>query len=149
MASRKQRIIGRREKADFPEIGLGTLNAKIDSGAFTAAIHCCKIEINSEKLLDVVFLDPSHKKYTGEVFTFQKYRERSIRSSNGVSERRYTIETTVRFGEELLPIELSLTFRGDMRFAVLIGRRFLSENRFLIDARKKNYFKHNKIAEIV
>ncbi len=35
--------IGRVDKVDFPELGLVNIEVKIDSGAYTSAIHCEKI----------------------------------------------------------------------------------------------------------
>lgn len=33
-------IIGRIDKADFPELNLQNINLKVDTGAYTSTIHC-------------------------------------------------------------------------------------------------------------
>lgn len=35
-----KKIIGRTDLIDFPELDLWNIGAKIDSGAYTSAIHC-------------------------------------------------------------------------------------------------------------
>lgn len=132
-------IIGRSDKADFPQLELVKLNVKIDSGAYTSAIHCCKIGENPNRILEVIFLDDQYPKYTGKVFQFRKFKTKVVRSSNGVSEERYIINTKIKVAKELYDINLSLTFRGDMRFPILIGRKFLSRNHFVVNPRLKNH----------
>jgi len=47
---RKLRTIGRIDKADFPELNLQNIEVKIDTGAYTSAIHCDYIEENPPKI---------------------------------------------------------------------------------------------------
>jgi ribosomal protein S6--L-glutamate ligase len=44
-------------------------------------------------------------------------------SSNGESELRYVIESTLRIGEAEVPIEITLTDRTNMAYRMLIGRQ--------------------------
>jgi hypothetical protein len=44
-------IIGRRDMIDFPELGLEDIEAKIDTGAYTSAIHCSQIKVVTRKAL--------------------------------------------------------------------------------------------------
>lgn len=131
-------IIGRSDKADFPEFDLKRINVKVDSGAYTSAIHCCKISLSKTGELEVIFLDEKDPNYTGKVHKFTDYIKKSVRSSNGIVEERFIIATKIRFHEHLYDINLSVTFRGDMRFPVLLGRRFLTRNHFLINPRLKD-----------
>ena len=139
----KNNTIGRSDKADFPEFDLKELNIKIDSGAYTSAIHCCKIETNHDGLIEVIFLDENDPKFSGEAHLFKEFEQKQVRSSNGETEDRFVITTKIKLGENLYPIEMSLTFRGDMSFPVLVGRRFLSKNRFVVNPRLKNHI-HKK-----
>jgi hypothetical protein len=132
-------VIGRSDKADFPEFHLQNINVKVDSGAYTSAIHCCRISLVSEKRLEVIFLDDEDPKYTGKIHLFEKFIKKSVRSSNGVTEDRFIISTRINFHQQTFNINLSLTFRGDMRFPVLIGRRFLSKNNFIVNTRLKDF----------
>lgn len=38
-------VIGRKELVDFPSLKLFNINAKIDTGAFTSAIHCKELKV--------------------------------------------------------------------------------------------------------
>lgn len=143
-------IIGRIDKADFPKLNLKRIRVKIDTGAYTSAIHCCKIEETESKKLKVVFLDPDDPKYTGKAYFFKNYSKKTIKSSNGSSEERFVIATKIRFHWRLYTAEFSLTFRGDMRYPVLIGRKFLAEHHFIVNPQLRNYLhqmqKTNKLS---
>lgn len=132
-------IIGRIDKADFPKINLQRIRVKIDTGAYTSAIHCWKIEETSERTLKVIFLDPDDRKYTGKTHIFKKYAKKKVKSSNGESADRFIISTQIRFHRRLYAAEFSLTFRGDMRYPVLIGRKFLTEHHFIVNPQLRNY----------
>ncbi len=132
-------VIGRADKADFPRLNLKRIRVKIDTGAYTSTIHCCKIEETDTKKLKVIFLDPNDPKYTGKVHFFKKYSKKTVKSSNGSSEDRFIISTKIRFHWRLYTAEFSLTFRGDMRYPVLIGRKFLSEHHFIVNPQLRNH----------
>ena len=132
---KKKITIGRKDKASFPELGLKNLDIKMDSGAFTSAIHCHKIEKKVKEgkdLLVFIPLDPSHPQYKGQEFATENYREKHIKNSFGSSEKRFVIETDILLFGKKYAIELSLSKREEMKFPILIGRRFLM-GKFIID----------------
>jgi len=138
------KIIGRKERAAFPEFKLRDIVVKIDSGAYTSSIHCDQIILENNKTVSCVFLDPAMKGYTGEVLTFDVVKEVIVRSSNGSGEKRCMIRSTIELDGEVYPIYLTLTNRNDMRYPVLLGRRFLSK-RFLIDVSKSGGGKRREV----
>lgn len=131
-----KRLIGRHDRADFPELGLRDIRVKVDTGAYTSAIHCHHIREYVDKegcpTLSFVLLDPSHPEYDAHTYTSQKFRQKTVRSSNGGREVRYLIKTKIRLFERDYPVELSLSERGEMRYPVLLGRRLL-RGRFIVD----------------
>ena len=130
------KIIGRIDKASFPELFIDQVDVKIDTGAFTSSIHSHEIKkVNG--IIEFKILDPSHPEYNDQVFKASNFSEKKIKSSNGSSEVRYIIKTVIIFFGEDYPIELSLTNRGDMKFPVLLGRKFLN-NRFVVDSSKED-----------
>lgn len=130
------KIIGRKERAGFPEIDLPNVTVKIDSGAYTSSIHCSEIIREDNNRVSCVFLDPGTKGYTGKMFTFDVVKEVIVKSSNGTGEKRCMIRTKIDVLGDNYVIYLTLTNRNDMRYPVLIGRRFLS-GKFLIDVSKR------------
>ena len=117
-------------------LGFNELIVKIDTGAYTSSIHCSEILHEDSNHVSCVFLDKDHSQYTGEAHQFEVVKEIEVKSSNGISERRPMIKTTIEiFGEEE-EILLTLTNRGDMKFPILLGRRFLHK-KYIVDVSKK------------
>ncbi|GAA4116633.1 hypothetical protein GCM10022393_17380 [Aquimarina addita] len=127
----QKKIIGRTDKVDFPLFELKDIDVKVDTGAYTSSIHCKEIKEVGE-LLECRFLDPTHPEYNGKKFTFKNYDITAVKSSNGKVEIRYAIKTKITLFNKTNPITLTLSSRDDMRFPVLIGRKFLS-GKFLVD----------------
>jgi hypothetical protein len=136
----KKIVIGRQDIADFPDLNLVEIPIKIDSGAYTSSFHCHNIvefEDKGVKKIKCNFLDPEHEQYHEKEFIFDNYKIRRVKSSNGITEERYSVVTRIEIFNQTLPIELTLTERGSMRFHVLIGRKFLSK-KFIIDTALTN-----------
>jgi len=129
--SRKKNLIGRREQVDFPDLGVFNITAKIDTGAYTSALHCHDIREENGVLYFKV-LDPGHPEHGSTVHHTLSYTQKDIKNSFGENERRYIIVTRLKMGKRTLRLTLSLTNRGTMRYPVLIGRRFL-KNRYIVD----------------
>ena len=126
-------ILGAFENVSFPEFSISGIRAKIDTGAFTGALHCTKIaEEDGGKVLRFSPFDQPELEITKEDFVV-----RHVRSSNGKREKRYFITTEIVIAGETYPIILSLANRSEMKVPVLIGRRFLRKNQFLVDVTKR------------
>jgi hypothetical protein len=136
----KKITIGRYDKIDLPEMNLLDIDAKIDTGADGSAIHCHHIEIvkkKGKKLLHFILLDPSHPHYDNQSFYFEDYKQRSIKNSFGDSEKRFVIKTPiVIFGKER-HTEFSLSYRNNLSFPILLGRKFLYRS-FVVDVARFN-----------
>jgi hypothetical protein len=126
-----KKIIGRVDKVDFPKLNLFNIAVKIDSGAYTSAIHCSKI-IEKDNILICCFDHGEHQKIECEEIRFENYTYTDVKSSNGFKENRYKIKSEVIFFGKAYKINLTLSTRDDMKFPVLIGRQFLSK-KFIID----------------
>lgn len=130
MDTQKQ-IIGRKDKADFPILEIKEIDIKVDTGAYTSSIHCEDMEEIGDTLR-CSFLDATHPEYNGKKFSFSNYDITAVRSSNGKVEVRYSIRTKIILFDKTYPITLTLTSREDMRFPILLGRKFLN-GKFLVD----------------
>ena len=131
-----QKVLGRYDRVDLPELGLKNIHAKVDTGAYTSSLHCHQVKVIDGKL-QFVLLDEEHPEFTGMKFIFSDFRIRDIRNSFGEVETRYVITTSVTIFNEVITTQFSLSNRGSLKFPILLGRKIL-RNRFLIDVRKKN-----------
>lgn len=135
-----KKVIGRIDKIDFPEFELNQIDAKVDTGAYTSAIHAHKIEeitINGENFINFTLLDPEHVLYNEKEFQTKNYSKKTIKSSNGTSEERFVIKTNVIIFNETFSIDLTLSERSDMKYPILLGRKFLT-HKFIVDTSTKN-----------
>ncbi len=140
-------IIGRREIISLPEFGLKNIEAKIDTGAYTTALHCSKItlgQVNNKPVLDVVILDSSYEAFKERKFSFTEFYEKEIKNSFGESEKRFFIKGVIKIGKRRIKTSISLTDRGKMRYPVLIGRKLLM-NKFIVDVAKLNLHEVKKL----
>ena len=127
----KKIIIGRTDKADFPKLKFEGIDIKIDTGAYTSSIHCKDIE-EVDGSLCAIFLDESHPQFHGQRIEFSDYTITTVRSSNGALDQRYEVQSNIRLFSKLYKISLTLNNREDMRYPVLLGRKFLSK-KFIVD----------------
>ena len=134
-------MVGRRELVDFPALELYEIEAKIDTGAYTSALHCSNIHEETtpdgRRVVCFELLDPSHPAYNHKRFEFENFALRDIKNSFGDVQERYVIRTQIRLYEEVHETEFSLSDRSDMKYPVLLGRALL-RRRYIVDVAKKH-----------
>lgn len=137
----KKKVIGRRELIDFPALELFEVEAKIDTGAFTSAIHCTHIReatlSDGTPVIRFDLLDLSHPQYHHKLFEFTEFTQRDIKNSFGDVQERYVIRTQIQLFDKIIEADFSLSDRSDMKYPVLIGRALLNKN-FIVDVARKN-----------
>ncbi len=131
-----KQTIGRTDKINFPKLDLLEVDCKIDTGAYTSAIHCSEVKVK-EGGLHCSFYSKGHPNFNSKTKVFKDYTFTDVKSSNGFVENRYKIKTSVIFFGKTYKINLTLSTREDMRFPVLIGRQFL-KRKFLVDVDLQN-----------
>ncbi|MEM1331889.1 MAG: RimK/LysX family protein [Actinomycetota bacterium] len=138
-------IVGWREWLAIPEIGIGALKAKVDTGARTSALHAEDIETFEDGGVDLVrFVTRPGQGPDGDPVQVVAplVGEGEIRSSNGEAELRPVVAVRiempfVRLGRRSegdrpapagldAPIEMTLTDRSSMGFRMLLGRTALA-----------------------
>lgn len=146
----EKKLIGRRELVSFPELDIEEIEAKVDTGAFTSAIHCSDIHEETRpdgtKVICLDLLDPSHPQYNHKKLEFTAYDLREIKSSIGEKQERYVIRTKIKLYDETIEAEFSLSDRSDMKYPVLIGRKLL-RGRFIVDVSRKNVAQKYKLKQ--
>ena len=128
-------IIGKYDRLDLPVLKLKNLRAKIDTGAKTSSLHCSFIEQIDENTVVFEVLDETHEKYKEKRYSMPIKRIASVRSSNGIIEKRFVISTKVVIFNKSYDTEFTLRNRKKMNYPILLGREFLKQG-FLVDVRE-------------
>ncbi len=125
--------IGCLEEVAIAVAPLHTVWAKVDTGAYSGAMHCTKIVVvrrGKDKRRILKFVPYGKAKYATETSDFM---ETYIRSATGHRIKRYIIDTMITLDGHQYPIRIGLADRGRMKYPVLLGRRFLRENNITVD----------------
>ncbi len=128
-------IIGWREWAALPELGVDRIKAKIDTGARTSALHAFDIELYKKRGRDWVrfTIQPEQRNAANKQWCTCPVREtRMVTNSGGTREQRFVIETVLNMGDQSWPIEITLTNRDQMGFRMLLGRTAI-KGHFLVN----------------
>lgn len=139
----EKKVIGRKEKITLPGLGLKSVWAKIDTGAFTSSIHAEEIreeDEDGEKVLKFQILMPGHKNFTGKTLSFEEYKQKKVKNSFGQAETRYLVLTRIKIAGETFSAEFTLSDRSSMKNSILLGRKIL-QDKFLVDVNKVNLSK--------
>jgi len=127
-------IFGSFEHVSLPLLGIGSTVAKIDTGAYSGAVHCDLIEpYQGEDGRPMLRFVPSGNH--DRVIETDNFQLVSVRSSTGHKVARYLITTDIIVQSKTYQITIGLADRSKMLREVLIGRRFLRENDILVDTR--------------
>ncbi|MDE0593322.1 MAG: RimK/LysX family protein [Dehalococcoidia bacterium] len=140
--ARSPKPIGWRERVSFPDFEVIGVKAKIDSGAQTSSIHGFRPRFSQKDDGEWVSFEihPRRRSRKDAVRVTAKVKtRRRIRSSNGESELRPVIETTMTVGGETFIAELTLANRHLMAYRMILGRSAM-RGRFTIDPSKSYLF---------
>ena len=128
-------LIGWREWASLPDLGIEQIKCKVDTGARTSALHAFFVEPLIEKgqrRIRFGMRPLQHDASVQRICVADVLDERTVTDSGGHRERRFVIETTVEVCGERFPAEMTLVDRETMRFRMLLGRTAL-RGRFRVD----------------
>ena len=92
------KYVGRTEKVSFPELGIETTDAKVDTGAYGNALHVDEIFIKDDKLFFII----DEKEYV-----YEKYKTIVVRNSFGKKQKRFSMRILKIF--QLIFYEISIT----------------------------------------
>ncbi|MFI0491686.1 30S ribosomal protein S6--L-glutamate ligase [Flavobacterium sp.] len=132
-------ILGCEEWCSFPELGIPTIKARVDSGAKTSALHAINIApfIKDEQNWVKFDINPIQNNVKTIIHCEAPLVDkRVVKSSSGFREHRYVIQTSLDIGNSKWLIEMTLTNRDSMGFRMLLGREAMS-GRVLVDPEQK------------
>jgi hypothetical protein len=128
-------LLGWREWAALPELGIHCIKAKVDTGARTSALHTFRVvRFERDGRSWVRFwVHPLQRSESAVMVCEAPVADRRlVRDSGGHEELRYVILTELALGGERWPIEVTLTDRDSMGFRMLIGRTAI-RGRYKVD----------------
>ncbi len=134
---RTKKTIGATEVVDFPEFGYFGVHARVDTGAGISSVHCTGIRLyETNGVATLTFRMDLGPGANPKSFHTTDYREKLIKNSSGLVEKRYVIKTQILFFGKKFTAEFSLANRSEMNYPVLLGRKFLRK-RFVVDVSLK------------
>ncbi|WP_108096560.1 ATP-dependent zinc protease [Pseudomonas sp. GV071] len=129
-------VIGLKEWIALPDLGVAGLRAKIDTGASTSSLHATDIvpfERNGQPWV----------RFTAHLGTLVQLRHRhceaplvavkTIKSSNGQTQSRYVIRTSLALGDRVWQVEFTLACRKAMRYRLLLGSKALVDGQLVVN----------------
>jgi hypothetical protein len=120
----KRLILGSLEQVKLPQFEAEVL-AKVDTGAFSGALHCSDIKVERHNRRAVLSFVPLE---TGRQVKIEYFREIIVRSAHGHEQVRYLIPIELEVQGQTYNTEVGLSDRTAMKRDMLLGRRFLLEN---------------------
>lgn len=130
-------VIGWREHIILPELGSAELDAKIDTGARTSALHAVDLTVENRDGEEWVSF---HIPYLGKPRSVRHSAKvvdrRKIRNTSGIAQVRHVIKTTLVLGGRQWQIEVSLADREKMKHDIILGRTAVRDHGLLVDPAK-------------
>lgn len=118
-------VVGWREWASLPKLDVPMIKVKIDTGAKTSALHAFDINPMTISGKDFVQFNIHPIQENDTIIRSCKSEImdiRNIKSSNGLSEKRFVIRTGIHIGSQQWDINITLTNRDIMKHRMLLGR---------------------------
>ncbi len=123
-------IIGAREKIRLTDVSRNRVYARIDTGAKSSSVHCEKFWVEKKRGKKILRAEILNKNHT---LIFNQFKIKIVKSSNGMSEKRYVVKLNLEIGEHEFSSDFTLSNRKKMKNPILLGRKFLN-GYFLVDA---------------
>jgi hypothetical protein len=126
---------GWREWLALPDLGIGAIKAKVDTGARSSALHVERLEEfqrDGARWVRFEISPTSRRRIRPHVCETPVVDERPVTDSGGDRRMRLFIRTRVAIGVHVFDIETNLTSRRGMLFPMLLGRTALA-GRVLVD----------------
>lgn len=127
--------VGWREWLALPELGISYLEAKVDTGAKTSALHAYALAYFESAGEAYVAFDLHPDRHSTSLSIACRARvvdQRVVSDSGGHKETRYVIQTPVIMAGQTWPIQITLTNRETMAYRMLLGREAM-RGRLLVD----------------
>ena len=141
-------VVGWKEYLALPELGIGRLKAKLDTGARTSALHVesfTSLETlpDGTELAEVAIGTDRRRPERRIVARVTVVGRVRVTDSGGHREVRPVIETEMVLGPVRRRIRVTLTDRSGMLFRMILGRKAL-EDHFVVDTSRKYLLRRSR-----
>lgn len=124
-------VLGSLAHLSIPELKVFEVLAKVDTGAFSGALHCTDIHVERHGKQPILHFTPLGEDDLATHTT--DFKEIVVRSANGHEDIRFIIPIEIQIQGKSYPTTIGLSDRTVMRREMLLGRRFLLEHNVLVD----------------
>lgn len=124
-------ILGSLADVAIPALGLKNVVAKVDTGAFSGALHCTDIRVERHGKQGTLFFTPLGEEQLAT--STREFKEVIVRSASGHESVRYIVPITLEIDGRPYDTMIGLTDRNSMKREMLLGRRFLLEHDAMVD----------------
>jgi len=132
-------VIGWRECVGLPDLGLARIEAKIDTGARTSALHAEDVEtFMRDDGPWVRFHVPHGDRVHATDCTAKLVDMRHVKNTSGEPDERLVIETMLVLNRRRWHIEVTLADRTNMTLPLILGRTAVRRHRVLVDPGKSH-----------
>ena len=121
-------IIGQVETVSLPQFEVNNILAKIDTGAYYCRMHC---DASSKGIDGEIHFVIGDKKFTAN--TYKPDMMVLTKGITGHEKREYAIKTYMIIRDTKYEVDIVLSSRNNRKYQVLIGRKFLLANDFMVD----------------
>ncbi|GHU07855.1 ribosomal protein S6 modification protein [Alphaproteobacteria bacterium] len=125
-----KKTLGQVERVSLPDVGMNDILAKVDTGAYRCRAHCDSARKGRDGMIRFVI---AGKEYFAASRVPDKILTRSI---TGNEKAEYVVTTSIVVGGKRYDVDTILSNRKEMTYAVIIGRKFLYDNGFIVDVRR-------------
>ena len=127
-------VLGWRERLALPELGIGLLKAKLDTGARSSSLHVDTLEtFQSHGDTWLRFTLSIRRRHPFEISCEAPALDRRVvTDTGGRRTERWFIRTQVTLAGQSFSVDVNLTDRRHMLFPLLLGRSALM-GRFTVD----------------
>ena len=127
-------LLGWRERVALPQLGIGMLKAKLDSGARSSSLHVDTLEtFPRDGVTWLRFrLHLARRQPHAVCCEAPALDRRAVTDTGGRRTERWFIRSEVRLAGQSFSVDINLTDRRHMLFPLLLGRSALA-GRFAVD----------------
>lgn len=122
--------LGWREWIGLPAWEIPAIKAKIDTGARTSSLHALDAEpytLKGQPFVRFLLMPVQRSLALGHEVSAPLVDRRRVKSSSGLVQERFVIQLELQIGARLIPSEVTLANRRDMKFRMLLGRQTLQD----------------------